>query len=156
MIFTSTTIPDAYTVELEKRSDDRGFFARGWCWQEFGDRGLPNAVVQMNISYNRHKYTLRGFHYQVVPYQEDKLLRCVGGSAYDVIIDLRPKSPTYMRHVAIELSAANYRMLLVPRGCANAFMTLADDTEINYLVSQFYVPVAERGVRWNDPAFDIR
>ena len=156
MIFDATEIPDAYTVELEKRSDDRGFFARGWCWYELGDRGLPNSLAQMNISFNRHRHTLRGFHYQVAPYQEDKLLRCVRGAVHDVMIDLRPQSPTFMCHIAVELSAANYRMLLVPKGCANAFLTLADDTEVTYLVSEFYTPAAERGVRWNDPAFGIQ
>lgn len=155
MIFNETEVPDAYMIELEKRSDARGFFARGWCWNEFGDRGLPNGLVQMNISYNRRKHTLRGFHYQVAPSQEDKLLRCVSGAVYDVMLDLRPLSPTFMCHIAVELSAANYRMLLVPKGCANAFLTLADDTEVTYLVSEFYDPAAERGVRWNDPAFAI-
>jgi dTDP-4-dehydrorhamnose 3,5-epimerase len=155
MIFKETEIPGAYTVGLEKRADDRGFFARGWCWQEFGDRGLDNHLVQMNISFNRHRYTLRGFHYQTAPYEEDKLLRCVRGAVHDVMIDLRPDSLTYMQHISIELSAANYRMLLVPKGCANAFLTLEDDTEVTYLVSEFYTPAAERGVRWNDPAFGI-
>jgi dTDP-4-dehydrorhamnose 3,5-epimerase len=156
MIFSTTEIPNAHIVELEKRADDRGFFARGWCWREFSDRGLPNCVVQMNISSNRRKHTLRGFHYQVAPYQEDKLLRCVRGAVYDVLLDLRPDSPTFMRHTTVELSDANYRMLLVPKGCANAFLTLADETEVTYLVSEFYTPAAEMGVRWNDPAFGIR
>jgi dTDP-4-dehydrorhamnose 3,5-epimerase len=155
MIFNATEIPDAYTVELEKRSDSRGFFARGWCWYEFGDRGFPNCLVQMNISFNRHKHTLRGFHYQVAPYREDKLLRCVRGSVYDVMLDLRPQSPTFMRHIAVELNDTNYRSLLIPKGCANAFLTLADDTEVTYLVSEFYTPAAECGVRWDDPAFGI-
>lgn len=155
MIFNATAIPDAYTIDLEKRADDRGFFARGWCWYEFGDRGLPNSLVQMNISFNRHKHTLRGFHYQVTPHQEDKLLRCVRGAVYDVMLDLRAQSPTFMRHIAVELSATNYRMLLVPKGCANAFLTLTDDTEVTYLVSEFYTPAAERGVRWNDPAIAV-
>ena len=155
MIFNATAIADAYTIDLEKWSDDRGFFARGWCWYEFGNRGLPNCLVQMNISFNRHKHTLRGFHYQVAPYREDKLLRCVRGAIYDVMLDLRPQSPTFMCHIAIELCATNYRTLLVPKGCANAFLTLADETEVTYLVSEFYTPAAERGVRWNDSAFRI-
>lgn len=155
MIFNATEIPNAFTVELEKREDDRGFFARGWCQHEFGNHGLPNRIAQMNISFNRRKHTLRGFHYQVTPYQEDKLLRCVRGAIHDVLIDLRPESPTFMRHIALELNAANYRMLLIPKGCANAFMTLVDDTEVTYLVSEFYTPAAERGVRWDDPAFTI-
>jgi len=156
MIFNETEISGAYTVDLEKRLDDRGFFARGWCWQEFAERGLNNRLVQMNVSFNRSKHTLRGFHYQTPPYQEDKLLRCIRGSVHDVVLDLRPESPTYMRHISVELTAANYRMLFVPKGCANAFLTLMDDTEVTYLVSEFYTPAAEGGVRWNDPAFGIK
>jgi dTDP-4-dehydrorhamnose 3,5-epimerase len=155
MLFTETKIPGVHIIELERHSDDRGFFARGWCRREFGDQGLNNHLAQMNISFNRRKHTLRGFHYQVAPYQEDKLLRCIRGSVYDVLLDLRPASPTYMQHITIELSASNYRTLLVPKGCANAFLTLQDDTEVTYLVSEFYTPAAERGVRWNDPAFAI-
>ena len=155
MIFTETEIPGAFIVELEKREDERGFFARGWCQTEFRQHGLADTVRQVNISYNRHKHTLRGFHYQVAPSQEDKLLRCTRGAIHDVMIDLRPDSPTYKRHIGIELSAANYRMLQVPKGCANAFLTLQDETEVTYLVSEFYAPATERGVRWDDPAFDI-
>jgi dTDP-4-dehydrorhamnose 3,5-epimerase len=155
MIFNKTEIPGAFTVELERRTDDRGFFARGWCQREFSDHGLPDRIVQQNVSFNRYKHTLRGFHYQVAPYQEDKLLRCVRGAVHDVLLDLRPESPTFMRHIAVQLSAANYRMLLVPKGCANAFLTLEEETEVTYLVSEFYAPVAERGVRWDDPAFGI-
>ena len=155
MILNPTKIPGAYTVELEKRADARGFFARGWCSREFGDHGLPNQIVQMNISMNLRRHTLRGFHYQIAPHSEDKLMRCVRGAVYDVMLDLRPDSPTFMCHMTVELSDANYRMLLVPKGCANAFLTLADETEVMYLVSEFYTPAAERGVRWNDPAFGI-
>jgi len=156
MIFKCTEIDGIYTVELDKRADNRGFFARGWCRQEFDDHGLPNRIVQMNISSNRRAYTMRGFHYQVAPHQEDKLLRCIRGAVHDVVLDLRPDSLTFMCHIAVELSAENYRMLLVPKGCANAFLTLADETEVTYLVSEFYTPTAERGVRWNDPAFRIK
>lgn len=155
MQFQETKIPGVYIIELEKRADERGFFARGWCWREFEDNGLCNRLVQMNISSNRHKHTLRGFHYQAEPYQEDKLLRCTQGGVFDVLLDLRPDSPTFMRHITVELTAANYRMLLVPKGCANAFLTLRDETEVTYLVSEFYTPSAEKGVRWNDPAFGI-
>jgi dTDP-4-dehydrorhamnose 3,5-epimerase len=156
MIFHETEIPGAYTVDLERRADDRGFFARGWCWQEFADQGLCNRLAQMNISNNRHKHTLRGFHYQTAPHQEDKLLRCTRGGVHDVLLDLRPDSPAFMRHISAELTAANYRMLLVPKGCANAFLTLEADTEVTYLVSEFYTPAAECGVRWDDPTFGIR
>jgi dTDP-4-dehydrorhamnose 3,5-epimerase len=155
MNFTQTEIPAVYIVGLEKREDERGFFARGWCQKEFDQQGLPTVVVQTNISYNRHKHTLRGFHYQVSPSEEDKLLRCTRGAVYDVVLDLRPESPTYKRHVSVVLSWANYLMILVPKGCANAFLTLEDDTEVTYLVSEFYAPHAERGVRWNDPTFAI-
>lgn len=155
MIFTKTDIPGAALVDLRKFEDERGSFARGWCAREFAEHGLPDRVVQMNISYNRHKHTLRGFHYQVAPHREDKLLRCIRGRIFDVMIDLRPDSPTYRHHLALELSAENGRMLLVPKGCANAFLTLEDETEVIYLVSEFYAPAAERGVRWDDPAFGI-
>jgi dTDP-4-dehydrorhamnose 3,5-epimerase len=156
MLFRGTEIPGAYTIELEKREDSRGFFARSWCRREFEEHGLATRAAQMNISLNRRKHTLRGFHYQVAPYEEDKFLRCTRGAMYDVLLDLRPKSPTFMRFVAVELSAASYRMLFVPKGCANAFLTLIDETEVIYVVSQFYTPGAERGVRWNDPAFGIK
>lgn len=156
MIFDAIEITGAYIVEFEKRVDDRGFFARAWCRDEFDDRGLPTRMVQMNVSFNRYKHTLRGFHYQVAPYEEDKLLRCVRGAVHDVVLDMRPDSPTFMSHAAVELSASNHRMLLVPKGCANAFLTLMNGTEVTYLVSEFYTPAAERGVRWNDPSFGIR
>lgn len=155
MIIQPSFIAGVCTIEPEKREDARGFFARGWCAHEFGDYGLPDRFVQMNISFNRNRHTLRGFHYQVFPHQEDKLLRCVRGAIHDVVIDLRPESPTFTQHFAVELSASNYRMVLVPKGCANAFLTLADDTEVTYLVSEFYAPEAERGVRWDDPALAI-
>jgi dTDP-4-dehydrorhamnose 3,5-epimerase len=155
VFFERTEIPGAYTVELDKRTDERGFFARGWCQSEFKQQGLPERIAQINISYNRYKHTLRGFHYQIQPYQEDKLLRCTRGAIHDVLLDLRPDSPTFRRHISVVLSAENYRSLLVPKGCANAFLTLQDETEVTYLVSEFYTPEAERGVRWNDPAFGI-
>jgi dTDP-4-dehydrorhamnose 3,5-epimerase len=155
MNFKRTEIPAVYIVGLEKQEDERGFFARGWCQEEFDRQGLPKSVVQANISYNRHKHTLRGFHYQVPPSEEDKLLRCTHGAVYDVVLDLRPESPTYKRHTSVVLSGANYLMILVPKGCANAFLTLEDDTEVTYLASEFYAPHAERGVRWNDPTFAI-
>ncbi len=156
MIFDALEIAGVYVVGLEKRVDDRGFFARAWCRDEFNDRGLPNRMVQMNVSFNRYKHTLRGFHYQVAPHEEDKLLRCVRGAVHDVVLDVRPDSPTFMNHTAVELSAASHHMLLVPKGCANAFLTLTDETEVTYLVSEFYTPAAERGVRWNDPALGVR
>jgi len=155
MLFTATDIPGAVLVDLQKFEDDRGSFARGWCAREFAERGLPHQIVQMNISYNRRKHTLRGFHYQLAPFGEDKLLRCIRGSIFDVLIDLRPESPTYKQHLTTGLSAANQRMLVIPKGCANAFLTMEDETEATYLVSQFYTPAAERGIRWDDPSFSV-
>lgn len=155
MKFNPTVIPGAYIVGLEKKADERGFFARGWCQREFEKLGLPTRVVQMNISFNRHKHTLRGFHYQIAPHREDKILRCISGALHDVMIDLRSDSPTYLRHIAINLTP-NGDMLVIPKGCANAFLTLADETEATYLVSEFYTPEAERGLRWDDPALGIR
>ncbi|WP_353646478.1 dTDP-4-dehydrorhamnose 3,5-epimerase [Mesorhizobium sp. WSM2239] len=156
MLFTTTDIPGAALVDLQKFEDDRGFFARGWCAREFAEQGFPHQIVQMNISYNLRKHTLRGFHYQLAPFGEDKLLRCIRGSIFDVLIDLRPESPAYKRYLTVELSAANGRMLVIPKGCANAFLTMEDETEATYLVSQFYTPAAERGVRWDDPTFAVK
>jgi dTDP-4-dehydrorhamnose 3,5-epimerase len=155
MIFEQTEIPGAYIVEPQRFEDDRGFFARAWCRREFAAHGLPAHIAQANVSYNRHKHTLRGFHYQLAPHQEDKLMRCTRGAVHDVLVDLRPDSPTFKRHITVTLSAANYRALLVPKGCANAFLTLEDHSEMTYLASEFYAPEAERGVRWNDPALGI-
>lgn len=155
MIFHETDIPGARIIDLDRRVDERGFFARGWCAREFANEGLPRQVAQMNISFNRHKHTLRGFHYQIAPYEEDKLLRCIRGAIFDVVVDLRPRSPTFLHHIVVDLNAENRRMLLVPKGCANAFLTLEDGTEVTYLVSEFYTPAAERGLRWNDPALRI-
>ena len=156
MKFDATDIPGAWLVGFEPFSDDRGFFARAWCQKEFEAHGIASEIAQVNVSYNRLKHTLRGFHYQIAPYSEDKLMRCTRGAVHDVMIDLRPESPTYKRHMTVDLTASNYQMLLVPKGCANAFLTLEDDTEVTYLVSQFYTPSSERGVRWDDPARDIR
>lgn len=156
MLFTPTEIPDAFIIDLDKRVDERGFFARGWCAREFEEQGISGNAVQMNISYNKNKHTLRGFHYQMHPHQEQKLLRCIRGAIYDVLLDLRPESPSFMRHITVELTAESYRMVVVPKGCANAFMTLKDETEVTYLVSEFYTPASERGVRWDDPSFGVR
>lgn len=155
MLFHETRLEGAFVIELEKREDTRGFFARGWCQKEFEDHGLVAQVVQANVSYNRKKGTLRGMHYQVAPVEETKLVRCVRGGIYDVIIDLRPESPTYKQWMGVELTAENYKMLYVPENFAHGVQTLEDDTEVIYQVSQFYTPGAERGIRWNDPAFRI-
>jgi len=155
MIFEETPIPGAYIVELQRHEDERGFFARSWCQKEFAARGLSAAIAQVNISQNRFKHTLRGFHYQAAPHQEDKLLRCIRGAVHHVLVDIRPESASYKRHFTVTLTGENYRMLFVPKGCANGFLTLADNSEILYLISEFYAPAAERGIRWNDPALGV-
>lgn len=155
MIFHKLKLEGAYRIDLEPREDERGFFARAWCQQEFAAHGLETRIVQSNLSYNRHKGTLRGMHYQTPPYEEVKLVRCIRGSIFDVIIDLRPGSPTFKQWVGVELTATNRQMLYVPKGFAHGFQTLEDDTEVFYHVSEFYTPGAERGVRWNDPSFRI-
>lgn len=155
MIFTETKLPGAYLIDVEKREDHRGFFARAWCQREFEEHHLVPRVVQANISFNKQKGTLRGMHYQLAPHAETKLVRCVRGALYDVIIDLRPDSSTYMQWLGVELTAEDYRMLFVPEGFAHGFQTLVDNTEATYQVSQFYTPGAEGGVRYDDPAFGI-
>ncbi len=155
MIFHRLKLAGAYRIDLEPREDERGFFARAWCQKEFAEHGLETRIVQSNLSYNRYKGTLRGMHYQAPPHEEVKLVRCIRGSIFDVIIDLRPDSPTYRQWVGVELTATNRQMLYVPRGFAHGFQTLEDDTEVFYHVSEFYHPQAERGVRWNDPQFGI-
>ncbi len=155
MIFCETHLKGAYVIDLEKIGDPRGFFARGWCRREFAEQGLNPQVVQSNVSFNRVEGTLRGMHYQVAPFEETKLVRCTRGAIYDVIIDLRPESPTYMQWFGVELTADNYTMLYVPENFAHGFQTLTDQAEVIYHVSQFYAPQAERGVRYDDPAFGI-
>jgi dTDP-4-dehydrorhamnose 3,5-epimerase len=156
MIFIETELKGAFIVEIEKREDHRGFFARSWCRNEFENQGLTSGFVQSNVSFSSKKGTLRGMHYQVAPYEESKLVRCVRGAIYDVIIDLRPDSPTYKRWIGVELTSGNYRMLFVPEKFAHGFLTLEDDCEVTYQVSQFYAPGSERGIRWNDPLFRIQ
>jgi len=135
--------------------DDRGFFARTFCRQEFEERGLNPRVVQCNVSFNKRKGSLRGMHFQTSPYAEAKLVRCTAGSIYDVIIDLRPSSPAFKKHLGVELSARNRKMLYIPEDFAHGFQTLEDDTEVFYQMSQYYSPEHSRGVRWDDPAFGI-
>ena len=155
MKFLPVPLQGAFIVELELLEDERGFFARSWCRDEFRAHGLQRPFVQSNISFNRRKGTLRGMHYQVEPNEEAKLVRCTRGAIYDVIIDLRAQSRTCTQWVAVELTAANHRMLYVPEGLAHGFQTLEDDTEVLYLMSEFYRPDCGRGVRWDDPAFGI-
>jgi dTDP-4-dehydrorhamnose 3,5-epimerase len=155
VIFTETTLKGAFIVDPERQEDPRGFFARTWCERECARQGLNTRIVQCSVSVNKKKGTLRGLHYQTAPYQEAKLVRCSRGSIYDVVVDLRPDSPTFKQHVTVVLSAENGRMLYVPEGCAHGFQTLEDDTEVSYQMSAFYAPEYARGVRWDDPAFGI-
>jgi len=155
LIFTETKLPGAFVIELEKHADQRGFFARTFCRKEFEAHGLNPQVAQCNVSFNKRKGTLRGMHYQAVPFAEAKLVRCTSGSIYDVIIDIRRSSPTFKQHFAVELSAENHKMLYIPEEFAHGFQTLQDDTEIFYQMSQHFSPEHARGVRWNDPTFRI-
>lgn len=155
MIFEETTVPGAFSIVPEKRGDDRGFFARVWCAREFEEHGLNPRQVQTNISFNRDKGTLRGLHYQLAPHAETKLVRCTRGAIFDVVVDLRPDSPTYRNWFGLRLSAEDHNMLLVPEGCAHGFQTLTDAAEVTYQVSAYYAPDAERGARYDDPAFTI-
>jgi dTDP-4-dehydrorhamnose 3,5-epimerase len=155
VIFTKAPLEGAFVIDLEKREDDRGFFARAWCEREFADYELVTRLVQCNLAFNQRSGTLRGMHYQEAPYAEVKLVRCTRGAVYDVIVDLRPDSTTFMQWMAVELTAENRRMLYVPEGFAHGYQTLVPETEVFYQVSEFYTPDAEGGVRWNDPAFAI-
>lgn len=155
MVFLATKLPGVQVVEAEKLEDERGFFARTFCRQEFEAHGLDTRVSQCSISFNKKKGTLRGMHYQAAPHAESKLVRCTAGAIYDVAVDLRPDSPTFKQWQGVELSAQNRRALYIPAGCAHGFQTLADDTEVYYQISEFYHSESARGVRWNDPAFGI-
>jgi dTDP-4-dehydrorhamnose 3,5-epimerase len=155
MNFRQTPLQGAYTVEIEKRGDERGFFARVFCENEFTQAELVPKFVQVNNSLSAKKGTLRGMHFQLPPRAEVKLVRCVRGTLWDAIVDLRPDSPSFGKWFGAELNAENRLMMYVPRGFAHAILTLADDTEALYLVSEFYDPEQERGLRWNDPKFNI-
>jgi dTDP-4-dehydrorhamnose 3,5-epimerase len=155
MRFVETNVTGARIIELERREDNRGFFARSWCENEFAAHGLNSHVVQINVAYTAKKATLRGLHYQVAPHQEAKTVRCTRGAIFDVAVDLRHDSPTFRQWVGVELSADNHRMLYIPEGCAHGYQSLADDSEIEYLTTAFYVPESARGVRFDDPAFGI-
>ncbi|MGE0405785.1 MAG: dTDP-4-dehydrorhamnose 3,5-epimerase [Candidatus Korobacteraceae bacterium] len=155
MIFTETKLKKSFIIEPERRSDERGFFARVWCTREFQEHGLTPRAVQSNMSYNYGRGTLRGMHFQREPHGEAKLIRCVRGAIYDVILDLRPESPTYTQWIGVELTQDNRKLLYVPEGFGHGFITLTDDTEVFYHVSEFYHPESEGGIRWNDPAFQV-
>jgi dTDP-4-dehydrorhamnose 3,5-epimerase len=155
MLFHETAVEGAFIIDVEALSDQRGFFARSWCSREFAAQRLNPRLVQCNISFNHQRGTLRGLHYQRAPFAEAKLVRCTAGAIFDVLVDLRADSPTYLKHVAVELSARNHRALYVPEGCAHGFQTLTDDTEVFYQMSEYYQPGQAAGVRWDDPAFAI-
>lgn len=156
IIFKETKLKGAFVIEPEKFEDVRGFFARSFSEQEFRERGLRTEFVEAGISFNARKHTTRGMHYQVAPDEQAKLVRCTRGAIYDVLIDLRPDSPTYKQWVAQELTAENRFLLYIPEGCAHGFQTLADGSEVFYQLSGRYAPGSERGFRWDDPTFAIR
>jgi dTDP-4-dehydrorhamnose 3,5-epimerase len=156
MRFEATAIDGAFLISLEPHGDERGFFARAFCAREFRERGLNAQVAQCNLCHNRHKGTLRGLHYQTAPALESKLVRCLRGEIHDVIVDLRPESPSYLLHVAVKLSAENRLALFVPPLCAHGYQTLTDDVEILYQTGEFYSPECERGLRYDDPALQLK
>jgi dTDP-4-dehydrorhamnose 3,5-epimerase len=158
MIFLETRLKGVFEIDLTVHDDERGWFARSYCWREFQAHGLNPRVVQCNLSYNRSRGTLRGMHYQDASDAEAKLIRCVRGALYDVAVDVRADSPTFGQWTAVELRAEPgrpSRMLYLPEGVAHGFLTLEDDTEVFYQMSEFYAPQAARGFRWNDPAFSV-
>jgi len=155
MIFRETDVPGAYVIELETKGDERGFFARMWCRDEFEEQGLPTDFVQANTAYSRRRGTLRGLHYQAPPHAEAKLVRCIQGAVYDVVLDVRLDSDTFGVWTGVKLSQENRDLFYVPEGCAHGYLTLTDHAEVLYMVTAPYAPEAERGIRFDDPAFDI-
>lgn len=155
MTFTETKLGGAFLIDVDRKKDIRGYFARVFCVEEFHAKGLNAQVAQCSISFNRRKATLRGMHWQVAPRAEAKLVRCTRGAIFDVIVDLRLQSPTRLQHVTVELSEDTERMLYIPEGFAHGFQTLTDDTEVFYQMTEFFAPDCGRGARWNDPAFGI-
>ena len=155
MIFHESKLPGVFEIQLEPQRDERGFFARTWCQREFERHGLNSRIVQCSISFSTQRGTLRGLHYQAKPYEETKVVRCTRGSIYDVVVDLRPHSPAYKAWVAVTLTGENHRMVYISEGCAHGFLTLEENTEVFYQMTEFYNPDSARGVRWDDPAFQI-
>lgn len=155
MIFTETHLAGAFVIELERREDDRGFFARTFCQNEFEEHGLEPVIAQANLAFNKRRGTLRGMHFQYPPAAETKLVRCTRGAILDIIVDLRPESPTYLEHVSVELSADNGVALYVPKRFAHGYQVLEDATETSYQVGEFYTPEAEGGLRYDDPALGL-
>jgi dTDP-4-dehydrorhamnose 3,5-epimerase len=150
MIFTQTKLEGPFVIDIERKEDQRGFFARAFCQREFEEHGLEPVIAQANVAFNRRKGTLRGMHFQFPPAAETKLVRCTRGAILDIIVDLRPESPTYLQHVAVELTADNYRALYVPERFAHGYQVLTDGTETSYQVGEFYTPSAEGGLRYDD------
>jgi dTDP-4-dehydrorhamnose 3,5-epimerase len=155
MLFTETKLAGAYVIDLERREDERGFFARAFCQREFADRSLNTRIAQSNVAFNRDAGTLRGMHFQFPPAAETKLVRCTRGAIVDMIVDVRPESPTYLQHVAVELTAENGRALYVPERFAHGYQVLADETETSYQVGEFYAPELEGGLRYDDPRLGL-
>ncbi len=153
--FRETALKGAFTIELDRIPDERGFFARSWCVKEFEANGLEARLVQCNVSFNKLRGTLRGMHYQISPAAEVKIVRCTQGAIHDVIADLRPESPTYRQTFSVLLSAENRRMLYIPKNFAHGYLTLTDDAEVFYQMSEYHVPECARGFRWNDANFEI-
>jgi dTDP-4-dehydrorhamnose 3,5-epimerase len=156
MIFTETKLYGAFVIAPEPKEDERGFFLRTWSQQEFREHGLNPRIVECSSCFNRKRGTVRGMHFQIEPYQEAKLVRCTAGAIYDVIVDLRPGSPTFRHWVGVEMTARNRWMIYIPEGFAQGFQSLEDDTEVFYQISETYHPEAARGLRWDDPAFAIQ
>lgn len=155
MIFTETKLKGAFIIDIERREDNRGFFGRAFCQREFADHGLKPTIAQANIAFNKTKGTLRGMHFQYPPAAETKLVRCTRGAILDIIVDLRPESPTFLDHVSVELTADNYRALYVPERFAHGYQVLVDLTETSYQVGEFYTPGAEGGLLYNDPRLHL-
>ncbi|MCS0493959.1 dTDP-4-dehydrorhamnose 3,5-epimerase [Ancylobacter mangrovi] len=155
MIFKETNLAGAFIIDLERREDERGFFARTFCQKEFAAHGLKPAIAQTNVAFNRHRGTLRGMHFQYPPAAETKLVRCTRGAILDIIVDLRPESRTYLQHTAVELTADNHRALFVPERFAHGYQVLEDCTETSYQVGEFYMPAAEGGLRYDDPRLGL-
>ena len=155
MIFEETDLPGAFILDMERREDDRGFFARAFCQNEFTDHGLKPVIAQANVAYNHRRGTLRGMHFQIPPAAETKLVRCTRGAILDIIVDLRPESPTWLRHTAVEHTADNHRALYVPERFAHGYQVLADETETSYQVGEFYRPPNERALRYDDPRLGL-
>lgn len=156
MKFFETNLKGSYVIEPEPSLDERGFFARSWDVNEFKKIGLNSNIVQTSISFNKLKGTVRGMHYQIKPYEETKLVRCTKGSVFEVLLDLRPNSKTFLEWTSVKLTSDNYKMIYAPEGFALGFQTLENNTELIYQMSQFYSPEFQRGIKWNDTYFDIK